>query len=121
MECCRVIAVTELAKPAGVPCKHLCGSGCGIHETHPASCRAYGCLWQLGFLPDPSHRPDRLGLFFDLRNSPGLGPRVVAWEVRPGVAAEKIEFLRSMAKTCRLVVNLATGGGWVTTELAGGI
>lgn len=58
--CCTWIGVTELGKPAGVPCQHLTPDGCGIYDTRPESCRKFECAWKLG-LGDATVRPDRLG------------------------------------------------------------
>ena len=41
--CCTALAVPELDKPNGVPCKHLTPEGCGIYEDRPPSCRAFEC------------------------------------------------------------------------------
>jgi hypothetical protein len=59
-ECCRIVGVDELAKPAGTPCAHCTnGVGCRIYADRPESCRTFMCDWlahpQLG----PELRPDR--------------------------------------------------------------
>ena len=44
--CCKVMAIEEIAKPAGQWCGHCKpGRGCLIHDTRPAECRAFNCLW----------------------------------------------------------------------------
>jgi hypothetical protein len=58
--CCKVYVLPELAKPAGVWCKHCApGKGCKIHEAPPEQCQQFFCLW----MSDPSMpeewRPDR--------------------------------------------------------------
>jgi hypothetical protein len=46
MMCCKVPAIEEFAKPAGVWCRHAVpGKGCGIYAARPGSCRAFYCLW----------------------------------------------------------------------------
>jgi len=44
--CCKVMAVEEIAKPAGQWCRHCRpGRGCGIYDHRPAECRSFNCLW----------------------------------------------------------------------------
>lgn len=62
--CCKIMKVRELDKPANVWCRHCrIGSGCGIYEERPESCRVYECLWlktQRMDKPIPAAlRPDR--------------------------------------------------------------
>lgn len=48
--CCKLLAVTEIAKPAGIWCEHCTvGAGCQIHsdDKYPPSCKVYNCLWKL--------------------------------------------------------------------------
>ncbi len=84
------MAVTELNKPRGQACRHLCATGCAVYAERPASCRRFDCLWRLGFARDED-RPDRLGVIFDItppdRDS-GL-QAVLAFEARPGAFAEQ--------------------------------
>ena len=88
--CCTVMAVTELNKPRGQACKHICASGCAIYDERPDSCRRFDCLWRLGFARDED-RPDRFGVIFDItpqdRDS-GL-QAVMAFEARAGAFAEQ--------------------------------
>jgi hypothetical protein len=44
--CCKVMAIEDIAKPAGQWCHH-CRPGRGglVYETRPAECRAFNCLW----------------------------------------------------------------------------
>ncbi len=46
-ECCRLLHVIELAKPAGVWCDKCRpgAGGCSIYETRPSICRTYACGW----------------------------------------------------------------------------
>ncbi len=44
--CCKVMHVRELDKPGDTWCPHCTiGTGCGIYETRPASCRTFECVW----------------------------------------------------------------------------
>jgi hypothetical protein len=59
--CCKVMEVTELAKPAGEWCRHCRpGWGCGVYANRPAECQAFVCRW----LADPNLpdnlRPDKI-------------------------------------------------------------
>ena len=64
-ECCTTMGVHEIKKPAGKPCPHLVGRGCGIYETRPPSCRSYECLWLSGITPD-SWQPKKYGIVMDI-------------------------------------------------------
>lgn len=66
--CCTELTVDtpEFAKPAGTPCIHLSGQGCGIHAVRPRICRTWFCAWRrVASLPDDA-RPDRSGLLVSL-------------------------------------------------------
>ncbi len=57
--CCKVIAVTELDKAAGVWCAHcVAKKGCGIYDTRPPGCRTYYCHWMLDKNFGPEWKPD---------------------------------------------------------------
>ena len=44
--CCKLMAVTELAKPKNVLCQHCdIGKGCKIYDDRPDNCRSFRCLW----------------------------------------------------------------------------
>ena len=44
--CCKVAAIKELDKPAGVWCQHARpGQGCSIHGRHPRDCETFRCGW----------------------------------------------------------------------------
>lgn len=52
--CCKVMAVTALAKPAHKWCRQFRrATGCGIYEDRPSDCRVFSCVWLLS--------DDRLG------------------------------------------------------------
>lgn len=62
--CCKVLNIAELNKPGNTWCPHCkIGSGCGIYDTRPESCRVYECVWlqsQRGGRPmAPELRPDK--------------------------------------------------------------
>lgn len=58
--CCRDLSVTELEKPAYVPCDKLCDKGCSIYEERPDVCRNFHCAWIQGHLGEDD-RPDKSG------------------------------------------------------------
>lgn len=58
--CCKTVAVTELAKPAGIWCAHcLRGNGCAIYDSRPTGCREFYCEWMLSERLGPEWKPDR--------------------------------------------------------------
>ncbi len=58
--CCKVLAVPELDKPAGVWCRHARkGGGCDRYATRPPTCQAFICGWQQGLIREVL-RPDRV-------------------------------------------------------------
>jgi hypothetical protein len=76
--CCVLFEITEpsIAKPAGVPCRHLLKTGCAIYETRPQTCRKWLCGWRL-IASLPEHwRPDLSGiLVYQMAcGEPGYGP-----------------------------------------------
>jgi hypothetical protein len=81
--CCTVLRVDEIAKLGGTPCQYIqSGGGCKIHQTRPAICRGYECLWLRGKLRDED-RPDRLGAVIDLVPT-GIGLRLSIRQTVPG-------------------------------------
>ena len=66
--CCTELTVDtpDFAKPAGTPCVHLAGHGCGIHPDRPRICRTWFCAWRrIASLPEEA-RPDRSGVLVSL-------------------------------------------------------
>jgi hypothetical protein len=58
--CCKVLGVSELAKPAGQWCTHCWpGKGCGIYATRPFDCRRFYCEWIISKGLGPEWRPER--------------------------------------------------------------
>ncbi|WP_010215786.1 YkgJ family cysteine cluster protein [Sphingomonas sp. PAMC 26621] len=66
--CCTALVVDtpEFAKPAGTPCVHLTGKGCGIHPVRPPICRTWFCAWRRVASLTEETRPDRSGLLVSL-------------------------------------------------------
>lgn len=90
--CCVAPEIPDLGKAERKPCEHLradpsCG-GCSIYEDRPPVCRSFRCLWLEGGLEgDERRRPDNLGLLFHWTVT-RFGMHLMAWETRPGAAAE---------------------------------
>lgn len=80
--CCTALKIEtpELRKPAGTPCKHLCGSGCGIYETRPPVCQQFLCGWRLFPELTADWRPDLSGVLV-MRKAPTELPP--AWRNAP--------------------------------------
>ena len=60
-ECCTLLEIPTLQKPARKKCENLCQKGCGIYNTRPTECRTFQCFWSEGYLSEAA-RPDRSGL-----------------------------------------------------------
>jgi hypothetical protein len=99
--CCKVFEVPSLQKPAGSWCRHCSpGAGCGIHETRPAHCREFFCLWMTDRTMPDEWKPERSKIV--LTTFPGNGFLYV--QVDPGSpqAWRKAPFydkLRAMARS----------------------
>jgi Fe-S-cluster containining protein len=61
--CCKVAAIEELDKPAGVLCKYY-DNGCTIYDTRPEACRNFQCLYLQQSIPE-KYRPDNVGVMFE--------------------------------------------------------
>ena len=60
--CCKLMGVTELAKPPGRWCGHFRRErGCDAYATRPASCRAFNCTWLLTEALDETWKPTACG------------------------------------------------------------
>ena len=82
--CCKVLSISELAKPAGQWCTHCRpGKGCGIYATRPFDCRGFYCEWMISKGLGPEWRPEQSK--FVLFKSNG-GHRLTA-HVDPGYPA----------------------------------
>jgi hypothetical protein len=62
-----------LNKPAGMPCPHLNGHGCSIHEWRPQPCRTFLCVWRLMPALPEQWRPDISGILIYQIASNALG------------------------------------------------
>ena len=58
--CCKVMAIEQLAKPAGSWCPH-CNPrrGCLTYATRPAECQTFSCLWLVDDRLDPHWKPSK--------------------------------------------------------------
>lgn len=96
--CCTSHSVDEIGKGHGEPCKHLCGTGCGIYADRPQSCQLYNCWYRAGKVP---MRPDRCGIVFDCGQTLIMGRKVYtmrAYEMWDGAAKtpENAETIRKL-------------------------
>jgi len=58
--CCKVYAISELEKPAGIWCSHCKpGRGCAVHDALPTQCIEFNCLWRTEASIGPDWKPDR--------------------------------------------------------------
>ncbi len=104
--CCKVLEITELAKPAGAWCAHCRKSGgCGVYATRPNVCRDYECLWKSDRGLSSRLRPDRVGAI--LMEDPDTDEyRAVCDPAKPLAWRTPLVFkhLVAMAKSGRIVV-----------------
>lgn len=87
--CCRTMYVRDLNKPAGVACKYLTPTGCGVYEHRWDVCKGFVCMWLRDHhgLFTENHRPDKLGLILVGKNDDDTGQtRFIAHEVWPQAA-----------------------------------
>jgi hypothetical protein len=74
--CCKVMGIDELDKPPGAWCpKFKAGAGCTIHGAHPASCRAFQCMWLISPAMPEEVRPDRCRVVLTLEHG---GANIIA-------------------------------------------
>ena len=67
--CCKLMGVTEIAKPPRKWCTHFRrGRGCDIYDGRPATCAAFNCVWLLAAGLDDAWRPDRAGFLMHSEN-----------------------------------------------------
>jgi hypothetical protein len=86
--CCKVMAIEEIAKPAGQWCAHCKpGRGCGIYDSRPAECRAFNCLWLVDARFGPHWKPAKSKMVLtasddglEIRCDPGFAD---AWRKEP--------------------------------------
>lgn len=117
--CCIVFGVEELDKPPYTPCTKLLtlgmrnsrnDGGCSVYPDRPPACKDFECMWLKGVfgLQNPHHRPDRLGLIFNLTHPNSIyGQQILtAWEAWEGAADEyqAKEFLLEVSKRCLVII-----------------
>jgi len=86
--CCKVMAIEELAKPAGSWCQHCKPRrGCLVYTDRPGECRSFSCMWLVNELLDESWKPNRSKLVLttsddgiEIRCDPGYPD---AWRNEP--------------------------------------
>jgi hypothetical protein len=86
--CCKVMAIEELAKPAGAWCQYCKpGRGCRIYASRPIECQTYSCLWLMDDRLDAQWKPNRSKLVLttsqdgiEIRCDPGFPD---AWRREP--------------------------------------
>ena len=86
--CCKVMAIEELAKPAGSWCGQCRpGHGCLAYDKRPAECRSFSCLWLLNDRLDERWKPNKSKLVLttsedgiEVRCDPGFPD---AWRRQP--------------------------------------
>ena len=65
--CCKLLPVRDIAKPAGVRCKHTKHKrGCMIYADRPFSCRTWSCRWMSDYSTVGLPRPDRAHYVIDM-------------------------------------------------------
>jgi hypothetical protein len=86
--CCKVMAIEELAKPAGSWCPQCKpGRGCLVYAGRPAECRNFSCLWLLNDRLDRHWKPNKSRIVLttsedgiEIRCDPGFPD---AWRKEP--------------------------------------
>jgi hypothetical protein len=64
-ECCRMMAVPELYKPAWTLCSNCAaGVGCKVYQDRPQSCRDFNCGWLMAPYMGPDLKPERSHVVF---------------------------------------------------------
>jgi hypothetical protein len=118
-ECCRMMAVPELYKPAWIYCGSCAkGVGCKIYPDRPQTCRDFMCGWLMAPYMGPELRPDRCHVMLyqpDADTIVALGDpdRPEAWRA-PNVL-ELLHFLAEVFKD-RAVLVRVENRYWRITE-----
>jgi hypothetical protein len=64
-ECCRMMAVPELYKPAWTLCSNCAvGAGCRVYPDRPQSCRDFNCGWLMAPYMGPDLKPSECHVVF---------------------------------------------------------
>ena len=77
-ECCTVLHIRQLDKPANVPCCLLGDKGCSTYKDRPQVCRSFHCTWLLSGWKE-NYRPDKLKMMF-MHN----GETLIGYETEKG-------------------------------------
>jgi hypothetical protein len=88
------VDTAEFQKLPGVPCTHLCKTGCSIHATRYPICRSYHCGWRcLQFLGE-DWRPDKSGVLIDFQfdDLPSHYPK------RPGIRLTLVDRTKALRR-----------------------
>lgn len=118
--CCTALPIAELKSPPGVPCEHLCATGCGVFEDRPHDvCGAFACNWLRG---DGSsyQRPDRMGAMPVVAEDPNVLVLYLAEGVDPTTMSKQaLNYVRRwLGNPRRAHVQVLWGDGYeVTTSL----
>jgi len=78
-ECCIVMAINELQKPADEACPHLCAKGCDRYASRPLECRKFDCMWLTSILP-AWMKPNKVHAVVwpaDVQNEEGVAVQIV--------------------------------------------
>lgn len=112
--CCIILPIAEpgFVKAAGVPCNHLCTSGCSLYgsETMPDLCRGYYCVWRMDkwFENRPDYRPDKLGVILQ-----GHMDRLTLFEVSPNsLSKSSVQYIKNRQRKGRTVMLYPYGIGF---------
>lgn len=90
-ECCRLLPVDDIQKPAETPCRHQrnnSGGCCSVYDNRPAACATFMCLFLASQYRAPQHRldawlrPDKTHVVF-YRSGIEEDPRAINGHVDP--------------------------------------
>jgi hypothetical protein len=138
--CCILYCLPELNKPARTPCRHLCETGCSIHD-HARSpiCTDFECAY-LRYPWDIDLRPDKCGVIFNFTGfcdywrigQPASVPRVpnkdrprwwnadcITPEAFQSPTPSVVEFITHEVKRNGAVTFMCTEDGWTRVALFG--
>lgn len=95
--CCVVLNVDtkEFQKLPGVPCTHLCNSGCSVHATRYPVCREYHCGWRYLAVLGEDWRPDKSGILIDFQMD-DLPPQ---YPKRPGIRLTLVDKRKALSRS----------------------
>jgi len=110
--CCKVMAIEQLAKPAGSWCPHcMPGRGCSRYAARPEECRLFDCLWLTDERFGPHWKPNRARLVLttsldgiEVRCDPGFPD---AWRKQP--FRDEIQALATAGETHDVTVIVIAG------------